>query len=328
MIGRHLARLFVVALAALSWSCSVDADSLAATGSFDRTLTVNEPVNLDIQTGSGSIEIRRGGTGQVRIVGRIRAHRGFWNNSSAEDRVRRIEANPPIEQRGGAIEIGQVSPRDLGQNVSISYQLLVPEDARVRSRTGSGSQDIGSLKGPVDVSTGSGHIRVGKIGGAVTASTGSGSIEVLGAAGLDATTGSGSVTARDVAGAAKARSGSGEIEVQYAAAGDGDFLTGSGSVTVLGASGRLRAHAGSGTIAIEGNPSGDWSVDSGSGSITLRLPPTAAFDLDAETGSGSITTNHPIESPGAISKRHIQGRVRGGGPRVEVSASSGTIRLD
>jgi DUF4097 and DUF4098 domain-containing protein YvlB len=329
MIARNIIGPAVIALAAVSSACAVDAQSFAASGMFERTLEVSGPVVLDVETGSGSIEIRRGPTAQVRIVGHIRAHRGFWNNSSAEDRVRAIEATPPVEQTGNTIDIGHFERRDMGRNVSISYELMVPADTSVRSRTGSGSHEIDAIRGPVEAETGSGRIRVGRVDGAVSASTGSGNIEVLGAGqGLQASTGSGSVTARQVIGPAKARSGSGEIDVEFAGAGDGDFGTGSGSITVTGARGQLRAQAGSGRIAIEGNPSGDWSVDSGSGGITLKLPSTAAFNLDAETSSGSITSNHPIESVGSISKRRIQGRVRGGGPRLQVSASSGSIRLD
>jgi hypothetical protein len=58
------------------------------------------------------------------------------------------------------------------------------------------------------------------------------------------------------------------------------------------------------------------------------VPPTAAFDVDLRTSSGSITTSHPIQATGSLSKRHVQGRVRGGGRRLEASASSGSIRLD
>ena len=329
MIARHLGRLVVVALAALNWSCAVDAQSFAASGRFERTLEVNGPVTLEVETGSGSIQIRRGATSQVRVVGHIRAQRGFWNSSGAEERVRDIEAAPPVEQAGNTIEVGQFQRREMGRNVSISYELLVPDDTRVRARTGSGSHDIDALRGPVVAETGSGRIRVGEIARGVSASTGSGSIEVLGAGeGVDASTGSGSVTARQIVGHAKMRSGSGRIDVGFSGAGDGDFNTGSGSITVTGARGRLRAHAGSGTIAVEGAPASDWSIDTGSGGITVRLPPNAAFDVDAQTGSGSITTSHPIESVGSISKRHIQGRVRGGGPRLELSASSGSIRLE
>ena len=292
MMVQRLCRAVVVAVATVTSACALDADSLGATGMFERRLTVSGPLTLDVETGSGSIEIRRGATADVRIVGRIRAHRGFWNDSGAEERVRAIEAAPPVTQSGGTIEIGRFPRREMDQNVSISYEITVPENTRVRSRSGSGSLDIDAVRGPVDAGTGSGDIRIGRIAGAVTVETGSGSIEVLGAGeGLEAETGSGSITARDVVGAIRARSGSGSIRIQ-------------------------------------GNPTRESTVDTGSGGIVLQLPPDAAFDLDAETGSGSISTRHPVQARGAISKQHLQGRIRGGGPVLHVSSGSGSIELD
>jgi hypothetical protein len=330
-MNRSALSLPILFVAALGTACTidVDADMASATGQFDRTLAVSTPVDLDVRTGSGSIRVRRGMDTEVRIVGRIRAQRGFWNNSSAEDRVRTIEASPPVVQRGNSIEIGDTPDRELYRNVSISYELIVPMDTRIRSRSGSGSVDIDSGEGSVEARTGSGTIRIGQIAGAVNAETGSGSIEVLAAAkGLNARTGSGSVEARDVAGPVAAHTGSGRIRVAYAGAGDGDFSTGSGGILVTGLRGRMRAHAGSGSIEIEGRPAGDWAVDSGSGGINLRLPTDAAFDLNARSSSGGIQTSHPIEAIGRLSRNSLQGRVRGGGPRVHLSTGSGSIRLD
>jgi len=92
--------------------------------------------------------------------------------------------------------------------------------------------------------------------------------------------------------------------------------------------GPARARSGSGSIALQGNVTRPWSIETGSGGVTLALPPTAAFDLEAETGSGSISTRHPVETRGSASKRHVQGRVRGGGPVVHVSTGSGSIEVD
>ena len=294
MSARPFLAVPIFALAALSAGCSIDleADVVSATGRFDRQLSVSGPVDLDVRTGSGSITVRRGGNGEVRVVGEIRAHRGFWNSSSADERVRRIEANPPVRQNGSFIRIGEFDDRDLPRNVSISYEITVPEETSIRSRTGSGSQRIDSINGRVESETGSGSIRIGEIGGPVLASTGSGSIEVKGA--------DGGLTAK----------------------------TGSGGIDAAGVIGGVRANTGSGSVNIAGNPTSEWTVRTGSGSIALRLPPNAGFDLDVRTGSGSINTNHPIELRGSLSKRHLQGRVRGGGPRIDASAGSGSIRLE
>ena len=291
MTVRELRRVVVlVAVAAAASACAVDAQVTSASGSFDRQLSVSGTVELDVRTGSGSIEIRRGDANSVRVSGEIRAQRGFFSDASAADRVREIEANPPIEQQGNVINVGELGDR--GRNVSISYVITVPASTRVRSRTGSGSQRIDSVAGPVEAETGSGSIRIGQIGGTVTASTGSGSIEVDSAdQGLTAQTGSGSIRARATRGAVRAQTGSGEID-------------------------------------IEGTPTSNWTIQTGSGGINLRMPPNASFELDARSSSGGVQTAHPIEMTGSLSRRHLQGRVRGGGPRVQVSTGSGSIRLD
>src|SRR5687768_1068986 len=105
MSARLLAVLAILAIAALSSACAIDLEAQVASarGQFVRQFPVNGPSDIDVRTGSGSIDIRTGGSGQVRVVGRVKAHRGFWNNSSAEERVRRIEANPPLAQNDNSI---------------------------------------------------------------------------------------------------------------------------------------------------------------------------------------------------------------------------------
>jgi len=292
MMPVRTARLALFLLVLLGYAAGAQAQVVNATGMFERRLAVSGPVDLDVRTGSGSIEIRRTDTAEVRVIGTVRAMRGFWLTSSAEERVRDVQNNPPVSQSGNAIRIGWFEDRDAPDNISISYEILVPAQTAVRSRTGSGSQRIDSLTGRVEATTGSGSIRIGQVAGAVTASTGSGSIQVMGASdGLNARTGSGSIEATGVKGA-------------------------------------LRAHTGSGGVRVEGTPTSDWTIHTGSGGIGVRLPSNAAFDLDARSGSGSINTTHPITMRGSLSRRHLQGQVRGGGPRLAISAGSGSIRLD
>ena len=93
--------------------------------------------------------------------------------------------------------------------------------------------------------------------------------------------------------------------------------------------GAARVNSSSGSITIDGRPAGPWSINASSGGITMTVPPDAVFDLDARTSSGSIDSAHPVtmEVTGRIDKRHIQGKVRGGGPLIEASCSSGSIRI-
>jgi len=238
-------------------------------GSFDRTLNVSGTIDLDVSTGSGSINIRQGSNNRVEIHGRIRAGDGSWFRSSrdTEDVVRRLESNPPIEQSGQSIRIGR-SPsgfNDWQQNVSISYDIVVPSQSSVRAHSGSGSQTVEGINGRVDVGTGSGSINLREIRGDV-----------------DATAGSGSITLTGFRGELYMRTGSGGMRIQGEQAGRWDLQTGSGGIN----------------IDLPSNASFDLSAHTGSGGVDVGFPMTVQGRLDSRRhdvsgkvgGGGSLLT--------------------------------------
>lgn len=267
-----------------------------ATGSFSRNLTVSGNPEVDVQTGSGNISVRTGAVGRINIEARIKAsdHWGWGSDSrlSPEERVKRIEANPPVTQNGNTIIIGKIEDSELRNNVSISYEITVPETTRLESQTGSGSQTIQDLRGPVRATTGSGSIEIGKIAGEIEAQSGSGHIEIGGA--------DGNVTAH----------------------------TGSGHITLHNIKAGLRASTGSGGIDADGDARNDWDLHTGSGGINVRTPSSAAFHVDAESGSGGVTINKPVTMQGTISRRHIEGSVGSGGPMMRLRTGSGGIEVN
>ncbi len=300
----------------------------AEEGSFDRTLSVSGPVRLEVGTGSGSIEVTAGAQGSVEIHGIIRARSGFFSGFDAAGRIRRIEENPPIEQQANVIRVGArpEADDDLYDNVSISYRIVVPADTAVSSKSGSGSQILSDLKGPVAASAGSGSLTLGKIGSDVEARAGSGSIRIAGVAGdLQVKTGSGSIEALAVQGAIIASAGSGRIELEQTGAGDVSVHSSSGGVRVRGVRGGLTVSTSSGSIRAQGEMVRDWILEASSGAITVELPPEAAFELDASTGSGSIDSERPVSVTGRISRKALRGAVGNGGPRLEIETSSGSI---
>lgn len=325
-LGKVLAAPAVV-LAAAVILAAAPASAQGREGAFDRTLQVTGPVDLDVRSGSGSIRIVPGPGDTVRVSGRIRA--GWsWFSGNAAERIREIERNPPIEQSGNVIRIGRPDEGRLFRNISITYDVTVPPRTKVEARTGSGSVDVGDLEGPVEAHSGSGSIVIGRVAGPVVAKTGSGGIDVRGAASLEAHAGSGSIKATGVGGAVTAHSGSGGVRVDHVGRGDLDVSSSSGSVTVTGVDGAARISSSSGGVSVAGRPAGPWNVHSSSGSVVLRLPPDAAFDLDARVSSGGIDVAHPVTVSGRMDRRHVQGKVRGGGSLVEVHTSSGGIRIE
>jgi DUF4097 and DUF4098 domain-containing protein YvlB len=318
-----------IMVAALGLATAARADEPVAEGSFQRTLKVTGAVDLEVKTGSGSIQVRSGAADTVQVSAKIRARESRHSSLSAEEKVKRLEANPPIEQNGNVIRIGQLEDRELRDNVSISYELVVPAETRLRSATGSGSQTIEGLRNEVEVTTGSGGLTISNVGADLRASTGSGSIEARTVEGnLRASTGSGSIRGYGVRGTVSASTGSGSIAIEKSGPGDVEATTGSGGVEVRAVKGAVRVRTGSGSIRVEGEPTGEWNVHTASGGVTIRLPAEQGFELNARSASGSIHSAHPVTVMGTIGRRELRGKVRGGGPLLSLSTSSGSIRVE
>ncbi|MGA8151010.1 MAG: DUF4097 family beta strand repeat-containing protein [Terriglobales bacterium] len=321
---------YAIALATCSMAAMLCLLSLPATasaeGTFQRTLQVTGPVNLNLTTGSGSVNVRTGSSGHVQVTGHIRVTN--WFGGDAEQRVKSIEDNPPIQQRGNDILIGHTGDSELFHNVSISYEVIVPADTRLDSHTGSGNQTVEGVRGQVEVESGSGSVKLSDIGDSVRAEAGSGDIHVDHVKGnVHAKTGSGSINANDVAGGFEGSTGSGHITLDQSAPGSVRAETGSGGLDLRGVHGSLEATAGSGTISAEGDPAGSWDLHTGSGSVHLKLASEAHFDLDARTSSGSISVSQPVTVQGTLGRKQLHGQVHGGGVPVEVETGSGNIEI-
>ena len=216
----------------------------------------------------------------------------------------------PIEQVGSVIRIGRNDDPKLRQDVAISYQITVPKETRLHALTGSGNQTIEGITGPADVQTGSGSIHLREV-----------------KTGVRSKTGSGSIIAENTGGGFEGHTGSGSVHFIQATPGDVEITTGSGSVEAAAVQGALSIHTGSGSVRAEGQPTGSWNLDTGSGSVKLGLP-QIGFNLNAHTGSGGITVNHPLIVQETIRKNESIGTVRGGGIPIQIRTGSGSIRVE
>jgi len=297
-----------------------------AQGRFDRNFNVSGPVQLDVENSSGSVNVTRGNSGSVVIHAEIRTNHWMMGGGSEGD-VKDVEQNPPVKQDGNTIRI--MKPENY-RHLSINYEIQVPEQTTVDSSTGSGSQTVEMVKGPVSVSTGSGSVKVRQVGAETQASSGSGSIELHEIDGpARVKTGSGSINADGIGGAFHGETGSGHLELRVTAPGEVYATTGSGHLELNGVDGKLYAHSGSGHIQVSGTPRGSWELHAGSGGVDLQIPPNVGYDVDAHAGSGSVNVSGPITMESSMGDHHsVRGKVRGGGPNVEVTTGSGSITID
>jgi hypothetical protein len=277
-------------------------------GHFDRTLSITGAVNFDLTTGSGDVIIKAGGTNQVVVHGTVRGNNEWF--SSADAAVHQVESNPPIQQNGNSIRVGYNLPEDAKRHVSISYEIIVPASTAVQAQSGSGNVEVTGVRSEVQAQSGSGDISARDIGGHAHLQTGSGNIR-----------------AESVAAPFYGQTGSGDIEASLTGAGDVDVHTGSGTIRVRGIKGGVRAHTGSGDIETDGDVAGPWQLHTGSGTVRMALASSSGFNLDVHTSSGSIHSDLPITVQGSLGSRELKGTVRGGGPSVEVSTSSGDVNI-
>jgi Putative adhesin len=282
---------YVMALAGLLIPSALIARSPAVKGSFERSLKVSGPVDLEVSTGSGDIAIRPGEAGTVRISGKIQAHDN-GDDGNAEKKVRYLEQNPPIEQDGNHIRIGRLEDREMTHNISIDYEIEVPADTQATSTTGSGDVSVEGIRGPVRATSGSGDMKLHSLQSDVTLKTGSGDVSL-----------------EEVSG--------GRVEVQ----------AGSGDVKLRDLRCTMQVRTGSGDISAEGELTGDWSLQAGSGGISVQLTSETGFDLDAHTSSGEIHTGLPITVEGSVGHGELRGKVKGGGARLELRTGSGDITI-
>lgn len=263
----------------------------AEQGSFDRTLSVSGPVDLDVKTDSGGISIRRGSSTSVHVHAILKGNNGWFSSEDVRSHIQELGRNPPIEQEGNRIRIGYVRHAELLRNVSIRFEIDAPYETQLHAGADSGGIDVRDLRGPVDCKTDSGGIRVEHIDNAVRAAADSGGIRVNG-----------------VKGSLYARADSGGIEA-------------------LGVEGSIDAQADSGSVTVAQTRAAPIHAKADSGGVHVTLAPGAGYDVTASTDSGRIS--HPaMSTETASSSHHLSGKIGGGGPAVSLSVESGSISID
>jgi hypothetical protein len=152
-------------------------------------------------------------------------------------------------------------------------------------------------------------------------------IETPPASKLRARTGSGRETIEGISGPVEANTGSGGIRITDVSD-EVRARTGVGSIELDRIKGRVEANTGSGSIRAS-ETAGQVTARTGSGGVNIQLPASGGFDLHARTGSGQVTINPPITMEYFTGgRRDVRGKIRGGGPLLELQTGSGGVRVE
>jgi DUF4097 and DUF4098 domain-containing protein YvlB len=190
---------------------------------------------------------------------------------------------------------------------SIHFVVYTPKEVQADLKTSGGHITLMGVEGNLIAKTSGGHITCEDVSGNVDVSTSGGHIRLTYFEGL-----------------LKAATSGGHIELTQAA-GDLQFKTSGGNITLNRVSGTVEGKTSGGNISgtITGlNKSCDLKTSGGN--INLQLPAYEGFEINAY---GSRVTSRLTDFSGTTEKDELSGKVRGGGSKVNLKTSGGSITL-
>jgi hypothetical protein len=295
---------FLRSLTLAATAAALCAPPAAAEFRLERELALAPGGSLVVDAEAGAIELRGSDRSGARIL--ITSPRdNVEERFSFTFEERGDAAVVRVERRGGPTRWFSWGGDRLRLTIEVPRRIDLDVD------TSGGSIDLAAVEGEIDAHTSGGPIGARELGGTVRLDTSGGPIRVAGVDGeLTAETSGGGI---DVAGVS----------------GDARLDTSGGPIDVRGAGGFVEAHSSGGPVRASfapGNASGGTLTSSGGG-ITAAVDPAVGLEIDAATSGGRVTLELPVAVEGSLSRNAVRGLLNGGGPRLEMRSSGGSIHL-
>lgn len=296
---------------------------------FEKTESLAKDGKVEVRNISGDVDVRTWDRNEVKIDA-LKISTAS-STEKAKENAQKVTIEVYKEDGILKVETKYPKPSIKGLNVSIYYNVVIPSQAAINARTVSGNVAVENIGGKVEANSVSGNVEIVKAGGGAKAESVSGNVTVVDVKnGAYCKTVSGDIDARNISGNADLNCVSGDVMAANIS-GDVEAETVSGSVKMMGISKAdvVKGKALSGSVIYDGeiNPNGRYTLESHSGGVEMRIPSGSAFDFEASTFSGDITTEFEIVASGKLSKKKIKGSVNGGGADVTLKSFSGDIYL-
>ena len=298
---------------------------------FEKTVSLARDGKVSLGNISGDIEVMTWNKNEVKILA-VKT-----SKTDSEEQAQKNFEKVVIEilEEGNTLRINTKYEKNYfnkkNRSVSVSYWLTIPDRADADMKSVSGDVMLEDIGGDAKADTVSGDVVLRNVVGTLKGKTISGDVEVANAQkGAICSTVSGEVDIRDVVGNMEIESVSGDVKAQNCQ-GNVVAKTVSGGAEIIDISGAdsIKVGVTSGNVQYRGNisESGTYLFKSHSGDITLTIPGNSAFDLEAKTFSGKISTDFDITISGKLSKKSISGTANGGGADLEAKTFSGNVYL-
>ena len=212
----------------------------------------------------------------------------------------------------------------------VDYQVWVPSEVSVLTKTVSGNSSIQGIKGDVKSEGVSGKVEFFSIRGNIEATTISGEMELVEVEGnVNLRSRSGNIYLDQVKGYIFARSTKGKLQMNSV----------EGTIRGLTVGGKIVMRKIKGVVELAETTKGDIEAElvevaddwlgmifcSVSGDIAVSLPPDLGANLGIKTVSGRISCDFTILTRGQFEPGTLGGPINGGGPLLEIETTDGDI---
>ncbi|MDQ2870540.1 MAG: DUF4097 domain-containing protein, partial [Acidobacteriota bacterium] len=267
------------------------------------------------------------------------------------------EAKPLVARRSFVVTIPRIDtrvhekiavprpPRPPRTDSRAHHDVEEPEDEAVvrgdvagdfLATAGAGTYRVGKVSGKVNILTHSGEIHIGGAGASADLKSYGGDIQIGPVQGdLKAQTLAGDIRAGAVAGSVSADTSGGDVRIDRVA-GSADVKTGGGDVVLPSVAGGVHVETGGGEVRVglvSREARGGVTIRNAGGDVTLTLPANFRGEIeltasDADLDETAIRSDFPeIAVTRRSGSQQATATLNGGGPKVTVRTSSGSIRV-
>lgn len=272
---------------------------------------------LFIDANQAAIQIDESDRDEISVVVTVDP---IAETEKAAERLLR-NAHVAMEARDGRVRVVVRNSGESGlrfdwnddERAEVAIRVSVPTKCDVELKAIAAQVTIGSLSGRMKVRVEQGSVFLRRIDGTVDAEVDFGEL-VLSRC-------SGPVTAKLLRGHMRL----GPI------GGRAVLVNHTGDIEVMAVRHSLEARAQAGSVKVGFAPSlaADSSIRVSGGAIVAEFAPATACSLDAAATWGSVRSSLPlVVESGASGERSLRGQLNGGGRRIELRASGGSVTLD
>lgn len=290
---------------------------------FTKMVRLGATGELDVSNVIGDITIVRGGSTEATIV--VTKVARARTVADAREFLPLVKVD--INERGTRAEVRTVYPPHDGAthnrrnvNVSVHLAITAPAGTRITARSVTGNVSATEITGELALATTSGNVQVVRGGRVASVKSTSGSVGVT-------------ETASDLA--IEASTVSGDVIMRQVKAPGLELSTVSGKVVMQEVQcARVEAESLSGDVEFTGSLSkeGRYEMTSHSGNVRLAVGPGAGFQVEANSWSGTVSTDLPLavrdpeRGPARGPRRKmLRGVVGDGSAIIEITTFSGDV---